>query len=143
MWRGLGAIDGVTLFGPPPGQPRTPTVAFAVAGRASEDVARRLARRAVFVSHGDFYAATAIRRIGREADGVVRAGCACYTTTEEVDRLVEAVSLLPRTEHAFLDGEPRKSRTGKIDGSARRRSEVISGGVVYGLDRQELFRVLQ
>jgi cysteine desulfurase family protein (TIGR01976 family) len=95
MWRGLDAIPGVTLFGPPPGQPRTPTVAFAVAGRASEDVARRLARRGVFVSHGDFYAATAIRRIGREADGVVRAGCACYTTAEEVDRLLEAVALLP------------------------------------------------
>ena len=44
---------------------------------------------AVFVSHGDFYAATVVARLGVEA--LVRAGCACYTTDEEVARLVTAV----------------------------------------------------
>jgi selenocysteine lyase/cysteine desulfurase len=92
LWTGLGAIDGVTLYGPPPGQPRTPTVAFAVAGLVSAEVARRLAERAVFATHGDFYATTVVRRLGHADDGLVRAGCACYTTAEEVDRLVQAVS---------------------------------------------------
>jgi len=92
LWEGLGAIPGVTLHGPPPSAPRTPTVAFTVAGRASHEVARALAHRAVFVSNGDFYATTAVRRLGHAEHGVVRAGCACYTTREEVDRLIEGVS---------------------------------------------------
>jgi len=96
LWTGLGGIDGVTLYGPPPTEPRTPTVAFTVRGRASEDVAKALADRAVFVSNGDFYATTVVRRLGQAEDGVVRAGCACYTTLDEVTRLVEGVAELAR-----------------------------------------------
>jgi selenocysteine lyase/cysteine desulfurase len=44
----------------------------------------------VFVSCGDFYATTVVQRLG-QPDGVVRAGCACYTTMEEVERLIDAV----------------------------------------------------
>ncbi|MFL5448486.1 MAG: cysteine desulfurase-like protein, partial [Gemmatimonadales bacterium] len=88
LWTGLESIDGVTLHGPRPGQPRTPTVAFTVANRSSESVARYLAERAVFVSCGDFYATTVVQRLGRP-DGLVRAGCACYTTMEEVERLID------------------------------------------------------
>ena len=96
MWEGLGAIPGVTLHGRPPGTPRTPTVAFTVAGHSSTAVAVALAERGVFVSNGDFYAMTAVDRLGHAQDGVVRAGCACYTTAEEVDRLVEGVRGLGR-----------------------------------------------
>ena len=91
LWDGLGALPGVAIYGPPPGDPRTPTVAFSVAGRDSGDVAAALSRRGVYVSHGDFYATTLVERLGHAADGLVRAGCACYTTEEEVDRLVEGV----------------------------------------------------
>jgi selenocysteine lyase/cysteine desulfurase len=45
----------------------------------------------VFVSHGDFYATTVVERMGQGRDGLVRAGCACYTTAEEVDRLLAGV----------------------------------------------------
>ncbi|HSD67428.1 MAG TPA: cysteine desulfurase-like protein [Vicinamibacteria bacterium] len=96
LWTGLRAIPGVTVYGPPPTEPRTPTVAFAVRGVASEDVARALADRALFVTSGDFYATTVVRRLGHGEDGIVRAGCACYTTPDEVDRLVEAVGDLVR-----------------------------------------------
>jgi len=96
LWTGLRAVDGVTLYGPPPREPRTPTVAFTVRGRTSEDVARALVHRAVFVSNGDFYATTVVRRLGHGDDGVVRAGCACYTTLEEVNRLVSGVAELAR-----------------------------------------------
>jgi selenocysteine lyase/cysteine desulfurase len=92
MWNGLAGIPGVRLFGPPPSSPRTPTIAFVVPGRSSTDVALQLADRAVYASNGDFYAATVIERIGMAPDGVVRAGCACYTTQDEVDRLVAAVA---------------------------------------------------
>ncbi len=94
LWSGLLTLDGVAVYGPPPGEPRTPTVSFTVRGVPSEDVARALAERAVFVSNGDFYATTAVARLGHAADGVVRAGCACYTTTDEVDRLLDAVRTL-------------------------------------------------
>lgn len=91
LWNALSAIDGVTLYGPPPGRPRTPTVAFTVRGMPADDVARALAERAVFVSSGDFYATTIVERLGLADSGLVRAGCACYTTADEVDRLVEGV----------------------------------------------------
>lgn len=91
LWDGLGTIAGVRRYGPPPSRPRTPTVVFTVEGVTSEEVARRLAEEGVFVSNGDFYAQTVIERLGLAGDGVVRAGCACYTTPEEVDRLVAGV----------------------------------------------------
>jgi cysteine desulfurase family protein (TIGR01976 family) len=91
LWHGLAAVPGVTLFGSPPDTPRTPTISCVVRGVASTDVARRLADHAVFVSHGDFYAHTVVERLGLQPEGLVRAGCACYTTREEVDRLVAGV----------------------------------------------------
>jgi cysteine desulfurase family protein (TIGR01976 family) len=96
LWTGLRETPGVTVYGPPPGQPRTPTVSFTVRGTPSEAVARTLAERAVFVSHGDFYALTAVAHLGHAQDGVVRAGCACYTTADEVDRLLDGVRELAR-----------------------------------------------
>ncbi|HEX7836505.1 MAG TPA: cysteine desulfurase-like protein [Kofleriaceae bacterium] len=96
LWSGLRELNGVTLYGPRPGEPRTSTIAFTVRGMTSEDVARALAERAVFVSHGDFYAATVVARLGHAVDGVVRAGCACYTSADEVDRLVDGVRRLAR-----------------------------------------------
>jgi len=94
LWTGLGAIPGVRLYGRPPGQPRTPTVAFTVAGRDAGDVAAHLASLGVFVSHGDFYATTVVERLTPGPGGLVRAGCACYTTEAEVDRLIEGVRAL-------------------------------------------------
>lgn len=94
LWEGLASIPGVRLFGPKPGARRTPTVAFTVEGRASTGVARFLAGRGVFASHGDFYALTVIERLGLLPEGLVRAGAACYTTTREVERLVDGVRQL-------------------------------------------------
>ena len=94
MWDGLSAIPAVTMYGPTPDQPRTPTVAFTVRGHDSTAVAMQLAERAVFVSNGDFYAATIIEQLGHGTDGVVRAGCACYTSADEIDRLIAGVNEL-------------------------------------------------
>ncbi len=92
LWEGLSAVDGVHAYGPSPDSPRTPTVSFTVEGIHSRDVARSLAERAIFVSHGDFYAMTVVERLGLADQGLVRAGCSVYTTSDEVRRLVEAVS---------------------------------------------------
>jgi cysteine desulfurase family protein (TIGR01976 family) len=91
LWRALAGIEGVRLYGPPPGEPRTATVAFTINGVDSTEAARKLAATGVFVSNGDFYAATVIERLGLGPDGVIRAGCACYTTADEIDRLIDGV----------------------------------------------------
>lgn len=90
LWEGLSSIDGLTLYGPKPGQPRTPTVAFTIRGVECETLVRKLAAEGLFVSHGNFYAETAIERLG--VPEVVRVGCACYSTEEDVRRLVEILS---------------------------------------------------
>jgi cysteine desulfurase family protein (TIGR01976 family) len=94
LWNGLEAIPGVRLYGRRPGLPRTPTVGFVVNGRDAGDVAAALAERALFVSHGDFYASTAVERLAPGPGGLVRAGCACYTTEDEIDRLIGGVRLI-------------------------------------------------
>jgi cysteine desulfurase family protein (TIGR01976 family) len=91
LWEGLAEIEGVQLYGPDPDAARTPTVSFTVSGFSSETIAEQLARDGVFVSHGDFYATTLVERLGQAADGLVRAGCACYTTSGEIERLIEGV----------------------------------------------------
>jgi cysteine desulfurase family protein (TIGR01976 family) len=96
MWEGLSNIPGVKVFAPTPAERRTPTVSFIIQGIASAAVSAHMAKRGVFVSHGNFYAATVVERLGYKDEGVVRAGCACYTTTEEVGRLIEGVQDIAR-----------------------------------------------
>ena len=94
LWDGLGAIGGVRRFGPSPTEPRTPTAAFVVRGVPADEVSRHLATHGLFTSHGDFYAMTVVERLGLAPAGLVRAGCSCYTTEHEIDRLVEGVAEL-------------------------------------------------
>ena len=93
LWNGLAAIRRrARCYGPPPSDaPRTPTVSFTVAGVDSRTSPRdsptkrrlRVERRLL---RGDHRRAAGYRR----PDGVVRAGCACYTTAEEVERRIAA-----------------------------------------------------
>ncbi|HEY0097871.1 MAG TPA: cysteine desulfurase-like protein [Pyrinomonadaceae bacterium] len=96
LWQGLFDIKGVRLYGPLPGEPRTPTIAFTVKGVASTSVAQKLAALGLFLSHGDFYAATVVGRLGLGNEGLVRAGCACYTTQDEIERLIRGVREIAR-----------------------------------------------
>ncbi|HKS22534.1 MAG TPA: cysteine desulfurase-like protein [Thermoanaerobaculia bacterium] len=91
LWDGLSSMEKVTLYGPLPSMPRTPTIAFNVEGHDDEEVVRTLADRGLFLSHGDFYALTAVRELGAPQCSVVRAGCACYSTEEEVGRLLDSI----------------------------------------------------
>ena len=100
LWNGLREIERVRLYGPSPGTTRTPTIAFTVDGLPSIEVAKKLAEHGIFLSHGDFYAMTVIERLGQTSHGLVRAGCACYTTSQEVDRLLACMHGLPRFEGA-------------------------------------------
>ncbi len=96
LWDGLSAVDGVRLFGPPPDAARTPTLSFIVKDQPAGEVSRRLVDRGIFASHGDFYATTVVQRLGLADQGLVRLGCACYTTDEEVARVIDAVQAIAR-----------------------------------------------
>jgi cysteine desulfurase family protein (TIGR01976 family) len=92
LWNGLAENRRVRLYGPPPDAPRTPTLAFTVHGMDARAVATKLAESGVFVSHGDFYALSVLERLGLLETGLVRAGCACYTTDAEINRLIAGVA---------------------------------------------------
>ena len=98
LWDELSSVNGVQLFGPPPSAPRTPTLALTVRAKPAVQVSRLLADRGIFASHGDFYATTAARRLGVSESGFLRLGCACYTTREEADRVVEALRAIAAGE---------------------------------------------
>jgi selenocysteine lyase/cysteine desulfurase len=91
LWQGLSSMSGVKVYGPPPDAARTPTIAFTLDKRTSTEAARLFAEKGLFLSHGDFYAWTVVQRFGLEPEGFIRAGCACYTTAEEIDRLLHCV----------------------------------------------------
>jgi cysteine desulfurase family protein (TIGR01976 family) len=96
LWNALADLNNVNLYGPPPNAPRTSTIAFTVKDVPSSEVARRLSDHGLFLSHGNFYATTVIDRLNLAPEGLIRAGCACYTTHEEVDRLIAAVQEIAR-----------------------------------------------
>jgi selenocysteine lyase/cysteine desulfurase len=86
----LSARDDVSLLGSP--SRRTPTVGFTVDGRTPQQVAKDLGDKGVCVWAGNYYAVELMRRLGLEdGGGAVRAGVVCYTTTDEVDRLLGAL----------------------------------------------------
>lgn len=92
LWDALSSIKNVRVYGPPPSQPRTPTISFTIEGMSTDEVARTLAANALFASNGDFYASTIVDRYA--LDSLVRVGCACYTSEDEVRRLIEAVEMM-------------------------------------------------
>jgi cysteine desulfurase family protein (TIGR01976 family) len=96
LWDGLRNERGVRLFGPPPSAPRTPTLSLTIEGVPSVEACRRLASLGIFASHGNFYAQTVTERLGVAEEGLVRLGCACYTTEEDVDRAIEGVRSIAR-----------------------------------------------
>ncbi len=87
---GLTAREDVTLIGAP--ARRTPTLAFTVAGRSPLQVSADLGNAGVCVWAGNYYAVELMTALGLEqTGGAVRAGVVCYTTDDEVDRLLEAL----------------------------------------------------
>jgi cysteine desulfurase family protein (TIGR01976 family) len=87
-----GVPEGLTLYGIPRAEGRTPTFCFNLAGQEPRAVAARLGERGIYVWDGDYYAFEPIRALGLGDDGAVRAGFLHYTTADEVDRLLEAVA---------------------------------------------------
>jgi cysteine desulfurase family protein (TIGR01976 family) len=87
--------QGISLYGIPTPEGRTPTFCFNVDGRAPREVAELLAEQDLYVWDGNYYALEPIRALGlADTGGAVRAGFLHYTTEDEVDRLLEALGAL-------------------------------------------------
>ncbi len=90
---GLGAIDGVTVYGTADLDRRVPTAAFTVAGHTPSAVSKALADREIYVWDGNYYALELMQRLGLEdRGGAVRVGAVHYTTPEELEVFLEAVA---------------------------------------------------
>jgi len=96
LWEGLGAIQGVTRYGPAPSRPRTGTVSLSIAGVPAHDAAVSLAAEGVFASSGDFYATTVVERLGFAREGLLRIGLSIYSTASEVERVLAGVERIAR-----------------------------------------------
>jgi cysteine desulfurase family protein (TIGR01976 family) len=95
LWDGLHSIEGVTVYGPTPDQPRTPTLSLSLRDVPAVDLAAFLADRGLFVSHGDFYAQTVVEKLGKTQQGLLRIGCSCYTSEEEIERILDGIRAYP------------------------------------------------
>jgi cysteine desulfurase family protein (TIGR01976 family) len=87
---GLGAIDGVTLYGD--ARDRTPTLMFNVDGVTAREVAAAMAEREIAVWDGNYYAWELERHLGLVPHGAVRAGFVHYNDFGDAERLLAAVA---------------------------------------------------
>jgi cysteine desulfurase/selenocysteine lyase len=85
----LDEVDGLTLFGPPPGDDRGGILSFVLDGVHGHDVAEILDRHGVAVRAGHHCAQILMERLGVPA--TTRASLAVYNTRDEVDRLAEGL----------------------------------------------------
>ena len=85
----IGSVSGVTIFGPPDASDRGALISFAVEGIHPHDLAELCNREAVAIRAGHHCAQPLMRRLGVVA--TARASFAVYNTTDEVDRLIEAL----------------------------------------------------
>jgi cysteine desulfurase family protein (TIGR01976 family) len=90
----LREMDGITLYGRPTSDGRTPTFAIDVDGVSPAEAAERLGNAGCFVWSGDYYAYEVMHRLGKAPEGLVRIGFTHYNTPEEVDRVLEELSTL-------------------------------------------------
>ena len=86
----LRALPGVTVHSN--ARSRTPTVLFTVAGRDPQEIRGLLAERGVNAPAGHFYAIECSRHLGLGDAGGVRVGLAPYTSADDADRLVTALT---------------------------------------------------
>ncbi len=92
---GLRSMPHVQVLGSPVRS--TPTVSFTVPRMRPRQVAADLARHGVCAWDGDYYCRELFDAIGvNDSGGAVRLGLLHYNTTEEVDRLLDAVAALDR-----------------------------------------------
>lgn len=106
-------IPGLTIYGPGPGVPRSPLLAFNLAGADPRQVAEALNEFGVESRAGCHCATLAHRDLGLNPPASCRLSFAAYTSVEDVDRAADA---LHRVAHRFPPPtEPRPRRAALAD----------------------------
>jgi cysteine desulfurase/selenocysteine lyase len=90
----LSEVGGITLYGPPAGQDRSPLVAFNVEGWSPYDLADGLDLQGVEARAGCHCASLAHRWLGLAPQATCRLSFALYNTINDVDRAVDALCRL-------------------------------------------------
>lgn len=94
--RGAAVLPGLKVYGITDIEQldqRTPTFAVSLEGNTPAEVAAQLGEQGIFVWSGHYYAIAVMERLGLlDKGGLVRIGFAHYTTTAEVDRLLNALA---------------------------------------------------
>jgi cysteine desulfurase/selenocysteine lyase len=90
------AIDGLTVYGPPPGTPRSPLLAFNVAGLDPFRLAEELNVEGVEARAGCHCATLAHRDLGLTPPASCRLSFALYTSREDVERALAALRVVVR-----------------------------------------------
>ncbi|MBK5109762.1 MAG: SufS family cysteine desulfurase [Thermoleophilia bacterium] len=85
----LAEVPGMTLFGPPDTTDRAGIISFDLDGVHPHDVAEILDRHGVAVRAGHHCAQVLMKRL--DVAATTRASFAVFNTTEEIDRLIEAL----------------------------------------------------
>nr|WTB29015.1 cysteine desulfurase-like protein [Streptomyces sp. NBC_00830] len=88
--QGLAALGGVTVHSR--AARRTPTLLLTLADHSATAASQYLAEHGVDAPAGSFYALEASRRLGLGDEGGLRIGLAPYSSDEDVDRLLDALS---------------------------------------------------
>jgi cysteine desulfurase/selenocysteine lyase len=89
---GLAVIPGLTVYGPPAGEPRAAVVSFTLAGRDSGAVAQQLDREFGIACRAGLHCAPwAHCTLGTLASGTVRLSPGYFTTDGEIAAAIEAV----------------------------------------------------
>lgn len=92
LWERIEGTEGIELYGPPPGKPRTGVLSFNVSGQHPADVAAALdGAFEVACRAGLHCAPMAHRTIGTFPTGTVRLSVGHLTTEEEIEQAAEAV----------------------------------------------------
>ena len=101
---GLQSISDVTIYGLTDLErldERLPTVMFTWPRLSPRETAEYLASFGICVWSGNYYALRLMEALGlEEYGGAVRVGLAHYNTTEEVDRMIAALSSVPKEKTA-------------------------------------------
>jgi cysteine desulfurase/selenocysteine lyase len=91
---GLGAVDGITIYGPRDAARRTSLVAFNLAGRDAVSVAAALNEAGIESRAGCHCATLAHHALGLNPPASCRLSFYLYNTPEEVDRAVDALAAI-------------------------------------------------
>ena len=103
-------VPGLTVYGPPPGAPRSPLLAFTVAGTDPLHVAEGLNELGVESRAGCHCATLAHRELGLLPSGTCRLSFALYTSPDDVERAVEALRRVTGRTRARRVGPPATTR---------------------------------